>query len=230
VSYHLGPLLGFDLETTDRDPQEARIVTASILHQRDPAAEPTELNLLVNPGVEIPEETTAIHGVTTERARAEGMDAAHAVRLIGYYLSDWFMSGHPVVAFNASYDLTVVARELERYGLPPMANPWPVIDPHVIDKARDRYRPGKRTLAATAAHYGVELLEAHTASADARAALALARLMPEHEGDLMVEATRLHQWQVRWRAEQSKGLQDHLRKTDPDAVVEPGWPIQPRRV
>ena len=50
----------------------------------------------------------------------------------------------------------------------------PVFDPLVIDRAKDRYRKGKRNLGALCELYGVKLDNAHDATADATAAARLA--------------------------------------------------------
>lgn len=226
AAYHLGPLLGFDLETTGPDPLTALIVTASLVFQPGPGAEVTVRNWLVDPGVEIPAEAAAIHGVTTERARAEGKPVATALPEIAVAISDAFFAGTPVVAFNAAYDFTVLTMELARHGLAPMATVFPVIDPHVIDRQADKYRRGKKTLTATAVHYGVELLDAHTAEADALAAVHIARALPEKYQPLQVEATKIHEWTIGWRAQQAAGLQEYFRRQNPDAVVNGQWPIQ----
>src|ERR1043165_3222838 len=62
-----GDLVGFDLETTGTDPFEDRIVTAAIV---GPGR--MRRTWLVNPGVPIPPGASAVHGVTDERAQAEG--------------------------------------------------------------------------------------------------------------------------------------------------------------
>ena len=155
-----GPLVGFDLETTGPDPDTARIVTACIVEGNDVH------EWLVDPGVEIPAGATAVHGVTTEQARAEGVPADAAVLLILQTLRMYQDAGHPLVAFNASFDFTVLDREARRHGLDPL-QPAPVVDPFVLDKQLDRYRKGSRKLVDVAAHYGVNLVDAHTADADA---------------------------------------------------------------
>ncbi len=112
-----GLLAGFDLETTGTDPTEARIVTASVvLAGRHLGV--VERSWLVDPGVEIPAEATAIHGITTEQARREGLPAMEAVPAIAGLAAELWRTGIPVVIYNAAYDLTVLDRELRRQGLP----------------------------------------------------------------------------------------------------------------
>ena len=167
LSWHELPRASFDLETTGRDPQLARIVTASIILVDGSGNVLSHHEWLVDPGVEIPAEAAAIHGVSTEKARSEGIRAAEAVRQISAVLAETFAAGIPVLAFNASYDFTVLAREAERYGCTAPV-PFPVIDPYIMDKQADRFRRGKRTLTAMAEHYCVAFENAHTSCRAAR--------------------------------------------------------------
>ena len=48
-----------------------------------------------------------------------------------------------MVAFNGSYDFTVLDRELSRHQDTGVAVTGPVLDPHIIDRTLDRRR-GKR--------------------------------------------------------------------------------------
>lgn len=165
-------LVGFDLETTSPDPREARIVTAAIVICRpfEPEARRvTRIEWLADPGVEIPEEAAAIHGVSTERARAEGQPAADVVRHVAESLAT--LAEHPLVVFNARYDLTVTDRECRRHGIGPLPLVFgPTVDPLVIDKQLDRFRRGSRKLDAMCAQYGATLDAAHSADDDALAA------------------------------------------------------------
>ena len=63
-------MLSFDLETTSVNPKEARIVTSALV--RIDGRDVNSQEMLADPGVEIPEEAAKVHGITTEKARAEG--------------------------------------------------------------------------------------------------------------------------------------------------------------
>ena len=102
-NWHQLPRAAFDVETTGRDPMSARIVTASVVVVNGRQEIIHHLEWLVDPGVPIPEEATAVHGVSTQRAQSEGVDAAIAVAEISSHLRDLFQT-MPVVAFNASFD------------------------------------------------------------------------------------------------------------------------------
>ncbi|MFD5448907.1 MULTISPECIES: exonuclease domain-containing protein [unclassified Streptomyces] len=229
-----GPLAAFDLETTGTDIETDRIVTAAVVRLEPDGALSTERTWLLDPGVVIPAEAAAIHGISTEHARAQGAPARSAVEEITQAVAEVLRAGTPLVVMNARYDVSLLDRECRRYGLESLSErlgavPSPVVDPLVIDKHIDKYRRGKRALHALCAHYGVSLDDAHDARADAVAAARVVRRMGERHRPLgMMSPADLHDLQVRAAAEQSASLQAYLRRTDPAAVVEPAWPVVPR--
>ncbi|MFE2170551.1 exonuclease domain-containing protein [Streptomyces sp. NPDC059447] len=232
-----GPMVAFDLETTGTDIENDRIVTAAVVTMEPDGRVSRERTWLLDPGVPIPEQASAIHGISTEHARANGSPAASAVEEITGALAQELAEGTPLVVMNARYDLSLLDRECRRHGLVPLGRrlagrPAPVIDPLVLDKHADRYRKGRRTLQALCEHYGVTLDAAHDAVADALAAAGAARRMgARHSAIGSVGLADLHDLQVRAAAEQAASLQSYLRRTsDPEAVVERAWPVVPYRV
>lgn len=222
-SWHLHPRAAFDLETTGRDPLTARIVTASIILVDGQGRILHHHEWLADPGVEIPSEATAVHGVSSGTAREQGSPAAQVVREVSGVLHSYFRQNIPVLAFNARYDFTVLAREGARHNvLTP--NPFPVLDPFVMDKYANRYRRGKRTLSATCAHYGVPLEHAHTSAADVLATLGVGAALARRFHQLQKPAPDLHNFQVTWARRQAESFQEYLRRSDPAAVVESRWP------
>jgi DNA polymerase-3 subunit epsilon len=232
----------FDTETTGPDPTTARIVTAALV-VRGGGRDQTVMSWLINPGVPIPPEAAEIHGITDERARAEGSDPKTALAEIADRIAAALTYGMPVVAFNLSFDWTVLACELARHGLPSMAERLPgvqappLIDPHVIDKQVDRYvkGSGQRKLKPTCERYGIELEDWHTAEADALAALLIAEAQfaryPQLAG---MGPKQLFAAQQAWRAEQQAGLQRWFRTKaspeqggDPAKVIDGSWPLVP---
>ncbi|WP_308468755.1 exonuclease domain-containing protein [Rathayibacter soli] len=218
----------FDLETTGVDVDVARIVTANVGLIDDSGAVIEGIDWLVDPGVAIPRQASAVHGVSTERAQAEGRDPAEAVEEIIAALRSILNRGIPVVAYNAPYDFTVLEREAVRYGLEPLSAPAPIVDPLVIDKALDKYRKGKRTLEVTAQFYGVELTDAHDAGADAVAAGRVAQAIARaHSAELDLGADELHQRQVHWSQEQAADFQAYMRRVkDPSFTTSGAWPVR----
>jgi DNA polymerase-3 subunit epsilon len=225
-----GQLAVFDLETTGVDVETARIVSACVAVLSADGSVIGRWDWLADPGIEIPEGAAAVHGITTERARADGRPAHVVVAEITQALKVLFALGIPLVVYNAPYDLTLLDRECRRHQLEPMDVASPVIDPLVIDKAVDRYRKGKRTLEVTAALYGVSLDDAHDAGSDAiaagRVAQALGRAYPT---ELDVALPELHDRQATWYAEQAASFQEYIRnvKGDETYVSDTAWPLRP---
>ncbi|MFE6103223.1 3'-5' exonuclease [Streptomyces laurentii] len=229
MTWHTGRMAGFDLETTGVDVETDRIVTATVVQCG--GGQPTvSAGWLADPGIEIPEGAAAVHGITTEKARAKGKPAAEVVADILSALGQVIAAGIPVVAMNARYDLTLLDREAARHGLAPLPDGFPVIDPLVLDKQVDRYRRGKRNLTALCDHYQVPLGAAHTSDADAIAACRVAwRIGQTRPNVAAMPLHELHAAQVGWAAEQAAGLQEYLRRTDSAAYCPPEWPLIPRQ-
>lgn len=225
-SWNTLPRAAFDLETTGRNSRSARIVTASVtvVDAHGDVIEAHEW--LADPGVEIPVDASDVHGVTTEKARAEGRPAAEVTRELAAVLQELFDTQVPVIAFNASYDFTVLAAESARYGVPQLSR-FPVLDPYIMNKQVDRYRKGKRTLTALCEEYGVDLDDAHTSGADALATLRVLDAMAGKFPKLQMPAAKLHQLQIDWAASQAADFQQYLRRSKPAAIVEGEWPVLP---
>ncbi|QBJ94986.1 3'-5' exonuclease [Rhodococcus sp. ABRD24] len=218
------PICAFDLETTGRDPLSARIVTACVVIAD--GGESRTRNWLVDPGVEIPAGAIDVHGISTSYAREHGRDYTEGYREIRQALTEAWAAGYAVVAFNASYDLTVMDAEGRRLGLPPMDDYGLVVDPYVIDREVDRHRRGKRTLSALCEHYGVDLGSAHEAEADALAAAQLARILPERFPEL-ADLDDVMTSQASWHAERQRDFAEYLLSTGRDASdVDGQWPIR----
>jgi len=215
----------FDLETTGIDVETARIVTAHVGLIDMTGRSIAEGAWLADPGVDIPEQASAVHGISTERARAEGRPAGEVVAEIVAAVEAVFARGVPLVIYNAPYDLTVLAREAERHGIasPVIGN---VVDPLVIDKALDTYRKGKRTLEVASQLYGVQLDDAHDAGADAVAAGRVAQaIAAKYPDELGISAEELHRKQVGWCSEQAASFQEYMRaKRDPSFTADGRWP------
>ncbi|WP_345377177.1 3'-5' exonuclease [Frondihabitans cladoniiphilus] len=215
----------FDLETTGVDVETARIVTAHVGLIDATGASIAHGEWLADPGVDIPAGASAVHGISTEKAQAEGRPASEVVSEIIAALRAVFTRGIPLVIYNAPYDLTVLDREARRYGLEPLGDDGCVVDPLVIDKAVDKYRKGKRTLEAAAEFYEVSLTDAHDAGADAIAAGRVAQAMARRHADkLDVPARDLHTLQVGWCGEQAASFQEYMRRKDPAFTATGEWP------
>jgi DNA polymerase-3 subunit epsilon len=209
-------IAAFDLETTGLDLKTARIVTACVV-VIGPTGEVENLReWIVNPGIEIPQAASDVHGVTTEVAVRDGMDPLSAVAEISQELRK----------LNAPYDFTILANEAIRYQLEPL-EPQSVIDPLVLDRKVDKFRKGKRNLVVMSEHYGVELTDAHNSTADAVAAGKIAQQIAKRFAELDIPIESLHDAQARWSDEQSESFAKFMRQQNrPDFQAELGWPIR----
>ncbi|MFD9445002.1 3'-5' exonuclease [Streptomyces sp. NPDC060001] len=231
MSWHLGRLAGFDTETTGVDVETDRIVTACIVEVGGNTP-PLTANWLLNPGVDIPEAASAVHGISTEKAKTDGQDAAEAIAELVAGLTQVVLAGTPLVIMNAPFDLTILDREARRCGVQPLTevvgDELHVVDPRVLDKKVDTYRKGKRTLTDLCRHYGVKLDGAHSADGDAIATCRVAwRLGSQYPRLAELAVPELHKAQVEWHAEWAADFQEHLRKKDAKAVVDGCWPLRP---
>ncbi|KGM15745.1 DNA polymerase III subunit epsilon, partial [Actinotalea fermentans ATCC 43279 = JCM 9966 = DSM 3133] len=210
TSWADGPLVGFDTETTGVDVGGDRIVTAAVV--RRAGGRTLARTWLIDPGVEIPDGAAAIHGITTEHARAHGRPPAAALEEIADALSGALLRGEPVVAYNASFDLTLLDAELRRHGLRTLPERLArdvrvVVDPLVLDRWLDTYRPGKRRLGDLCAHYGVATGALHSADDDVVATLdVLAAICARHPGLRRAVPERLHDAQARAHRRWAEGF------------------------
>lgn len=221
VGFDATRMLSFDLETTSANPMEARIVTSALVRIDGRSVDAVEH--LADPGVEIPEGAAKIHGITTEKARAEGRPhdeiLAETVRRIKQAWED----GLTLIVYNASYDLTVLRQLTGDFTVT-----GPVFDPYAVDKIKDPYRKGSRTLTAMCEHYGVELGNAHEATADALAAARIAWKQVRQWPELGRMSTGgLMEFQAVGYHDRQRDFARYLegRGKDP-ATVNTSWPMQ----
>ncbi|MDI5965806.1 exonuclease domain-containing protein [Streptantibioticus silvisoli] len=231
MTWHTGRMAAFDTETTSPTPEVARIVTACVALVG--GSQPAQIaNWMADPGVPIPEEAAKIHGISTERAQAEGRPAPEVIEQVVAALAQAVAQDIPVVAMNARYDFTVLDREARRHGITPLVDlvgdGLRVIDPYILDKQVDTYRRGKRTLTHLCQHYGVALDGAHDAAADAFGAARVAwRIGSLYPAVRDFDLDDLHKHQITWAAEQAASYQEYLRRQHPNAGIEGAWPLIP---
>lgn len=226
-----GEFLVFDTETTGKDYETARIVTACVARVQSQGRDSDVWNYLINPGIPIEPEAQAVHGISNEMAQ-DGAAPKDALAGIVSTIRLGLDEGLPIVAFNARFDFTVLDRDCRRNEVATLSDALsgsilPVLDPYVMDKTADKYRKGKRKLGDTCAHYGVNLTDWHSASADAIAAGHLARAMVQTYRGLQLPLLELHRAQTLWAKQQAASLERYLRasKGDETIVCERDWPL-----
>lgn len=230
------PFWSFDEETTGVDRQADRIVTATLLRV-DPTTGVNTVHgeWLADPGVDIPEAASNVHGVTTERARDEGRPAVEVIAEIAEALKAVFASGEALVIYNAPYDLTLLGCEILRhFGDPSFETSECVVDPLVIGKRLNKYARGGWKLAAACARAGVVLSEedAHTSAGDTLAAARLAWKQASTSRLISgVPLDELHRRQKGWFEEQQVSFANYKlsqgEKEDADRIraEAPFWPM-----
>lgn len=214
--WHRRRLMALDIATTGNRGAVDRILTAAVR-----VSDGTGHDWLLDPGSDpVSLAPGKGHGVTVERARAEGVPAAGALDDLATLLAGHLASKEVLVVWFAPHVLTLLHAELLRHGLAPLTERLPggvapVCDPLVLDRHADRYRPGRRSLEAVTHWYGVPHARPGDAASDAEATLHLARtLAASYPALARLSRPALHTEQIRWNAEQTRHR--------PDA---PDWPM-----
>ena len=227
-----GELLGFDLETTGVDRFGDVPVSYALVSVVDGVVVRSWAGL-IDPARSIPADATRVHGISTERARAEGMPLTAGVALLVDALVAAGRRGVPVVGMRLDYDLTIIETQAARLGLRGMVERgwWgPVLDVAVIDRQIDGARSGRRTLSDLCGHYGIEIARAHDATADAIASMeVLFALAMRHRELWDAEVVDLHEAQIRWHREWSEDY-DAWRCSEGHDPLDPRdhiWPLVP---
>lgn len=200
------PIALVDVETTGRDASVDRVVELGIAVGRGGEVI-ARYDWLIDPGVPIPDEARAVHGIGDDDVKGAPRFEAIAHEIAAA------LSGCIPAAYNAAFDRAFLANEFARAKADPRGAPalrrdvdW--FDPLVW--ARDIQSDERsRTLGDVAARLGVKLENAHRASADAEAALRVFYVLgddprvPRGYGAVVQEQRRLAQNQAderrRWR-------------------------------
>lgn len=222
-----GLILALDTETTGVNPDADRVVTVCVGRSERPGDWTVVESALVNPGVPIPDGATAVHGITTEKATAEGADPAEALHLVRKWLQAAADNEVPVVLHNAIYDLTLLDAEFRRHLDKPMPDGLVVVDTLVLFRRFD-HSTGSRTLEQLAHRNGIRF-PAHDAEADALTALRLLHILAG-DNDLLplVPLHALQERQRVWSEAQQQAAYWRRRGNghNPDPDIRP-WPYGP---
>lgn len=229
----------FDCETTGTDVRRDRLVTATVA-KIEGGRHVDSKSWLVNPGVEIPQRATDVHGITTEYARANGKAPETVVPEIGGIVAGVLRAGYPLVVFNAAYDLSLLEVELRRHGAPPLTARVPssrwhtVIDPMVLSRGIDleqkSFAKGRKyRLPDLCSRYGVAFVESHDATADAVGAGLLAIAMLDAEPLLSgLGPDVLFTKQKTWREADQRSFREWASRQQtsrPFDDIDDGWPL-----
>ena len=184
------PITVIDFETTGRDSATDRVIEIGLVTFEKGKVSKKE-SWLINPGIPVPEESRAVHGITDEELQGAPDFATVMPRLLE------LLQGKLPVAYNAPFDRGFLLSEIARVApkgmtpgdMPPAAREdviW--LDPLVW--AREILKELKsRRLGDVAKHLSIPLEQAHRAAGDAEATgkvlLALAPQLPRVYGELV---------------------------------------------
>lgn len=220
--------VAFDTETTGTDVRSDRIVTACLVELGEKGVA-DERAWLVNPEIDIPDSAAEVHGITTEVAQRDGQDYSEGYAELRDALETAWANDKCVIAYNGSFDLSVIHFEGLRLGYPAL-QVGTMFDPFVVWRALEKYRKGKRRLEDACQRFQVSLDGAHDATEDALAAARVAwrMLHAEYTGQLAaMSTTDLMKWQADQHELRQLDFQDYLRRNGKDpSDVSTAWPLQ----
>ena len=113
ATWTAGEVLGFDFETTGIDRFNDVPVSYALVHVVGGVVR-RSWSGLIDPGREIPAGATEVHGITTERARDEGMPLREAIGLVTDAVVSASLRGVPLAGMKLDYDLTILDTQAKR--------------------------------------------------------------------------------------------------------------------
>jgi len=157
------PLVFFDIETTGLDLKNDRIIELAFI-KLTPQGDVLERTRRFNPGIPIPAEATAVHGITDADVAEEVAFCRTARSLVDVF------EGCDLAGFNIRrFDLHMLMYEFRRCGVE-----FSLTGRRVLDVQTIFHREERRDLSAAARFYlGREHEEAHSALGDIRTAAAV---------------------------------------------------------
>lgn len=178
------PLIVFDLETTGINTAKDRIIELYMIKVM-PNGEEKHLHHKLNPGIPIPAESSAIHGIYDK----DVVDCP-TMKDIGNELIQ-FIGNSDFAGFNSNhFDFPLLVEEIYRAGLD-----FDIEGRKFIDAQRIFHQKEPRNLAAAYQFYcSKELKDAHTAAADTIATWEIIKAQIEHYDDLENNVEYLHKF------------------------------------
>ena len=217
-------MYSLDTESTSLDTESARVITLTLGRSTSPGHWSPK-SYLLDPGVEIPAEATAVHGITTEHVQKEGMQLGHVLYEVWLWLTQIATGRTPLVIFNAPYDLTLLDREFRRHVGEPIPDGLIVLDTLCLFRRFD-WTTGGRSLSKLAARYDITF-PAHDAEADSLATLRLLHILTDRV-ELLGHVTPivLHQLQHGWYAAQQHQIVTRAAGEGRTVPLDTTWPIR----
>ena len=181
------PLVFFDLETTGVDTAKDRIVEISMVKVM-PDGEEIVRTRLINPQMHIPEDATAVHGITDEDVKDQPTFAQIAKSL------SQFIEGCDFGGFNSNrFDLPMLVEEFLRAG-----GDVDFKNRKFIDVQNIFHKMEQRTLVAAYKFYcNKDLTDAHSAEADTRATYEVLKAQLDRYSELQNDVAALAEFSSR---------------------------------
>lgn len=169
------PIIFFDLETTGVDVSKDRIVEICYIKVW-PNGNEVSRTMRINPGMHIPEQSTAVHGI-----KDEDVKDCPLFKDVAREIANDFQ-GCDIAGFNSNrFDLPMLAEEFLRAQVDIDLSRHRAIDVQVI-----YHKLEQRTLSAAYKFYcGAELVDAHSALADTRATYEILQAQLDHYPEVL---------------------------------------------
>ena len=136
------PLVVFDLEATGLNKRTDRIVSIALVRY-EPSGSVEQVNYLLNPGIPIPEDSTAIHGITDADVAGAPTFSEMAEALAAHF------AGADLAGYNIlGYDIPLLTEEFSRAN-----RPFSIEGRRVLDAQRIFFRNEPRDLSAALRYY-----------------------------------------------------------------------------
>ena len=155
------PLVVFDMEATGLNKRTDRIVSIGLVRY-EPAGPAAQICYLIKPGIPIPAEATAIHGITDEDVAAAPTFAEMADILAAHF------AGADLAGYNIlGYDIPLLTEEFARAN-----RPFSLEGRRILDAQRIFFRNEPRDLSAALRYYcGEDHANSHDALGDTLATI-----------------------------------------------------------
>ena len=218
------PLLALDSETTGTRPDFDRILTLCI-GRSSKLGTWVSRTWRINPGVPIPPESTAVHGIGDADVTgwAQPFDALIE---IGQWLDAAAANRRPLVLHHAPFDLSLIDAELRRHTGQGIPDGLIVLDTLCLFRRFD-WTTGGRSLGKLAARYGITF-PAHDAEADALASLKLLHILAALNDLLpLITPATLHEAQQCWWVQQQDAAEARALGSGTAFERQDCWPLIP---
>jgi DNA polymerase-3 subunit epsilon/CBS domain-containing protein len=158
------PAVGIDTETTGLDPNHARVVQlAAIRIDGTIIRDETPFEHLINPGIKIPEKSTAIHHISDS-----DVADVHTFRTV-WDEFDAFAGPRVVVGYRTGFDISVLKRECTLAEIAWRERYWICVQ--ALARVLFSQQLATESLESLADRFEVTITGRHTALGDARAAV-----------------------------------------------------------